>query len=117
MAMTSFNFRIEEELLEKFTSYCENNNIKRGELLRNLIVRELDSSQIRQVTKEEIEQKLKAAFLDQQEELLQVNFEKQNLITKVGVNTTKNYSYELIENNHTLRVKNNIGAIVKVIHL
>ena len=30
MAMTSFNFRIEEELLEKFTSYSEKKNIKRG---------------------------------------------------------------------------------------
>lgn len=116
MAMTSFNFRIEEELLEKFTSYSEKKNIKRGELLRQLIIKELNSNQIKLITKDDIEQKLKAAFVDQ-EEILQINYENQSFITKIGVNTTKKYSYELINKNHTMIIKNNIGAIVKVINL
>lgn len=116
MAMTSFNFRIEEELLEKFTSYAEKKNIKRGELLRQLIIKELNSNQIKLITKDDIEQKLKAAFMDQ-EELLQINYENQSFITKIGVNTTKKYSYELINKNHNMIIKNNIGAIEKIIHL
>lgn len=117
MATTTFHFRIEEDLLEKFTSYCENKNIKKGELLRQLIIKELNSNKIKLITKDDIEQKLKAAFNDPKEELLQVNFEKQNFIIKVGVNTTKTYFYELIENNHAMAIKNNIGAIEKIINL
>lgn len=116
MAMTSFNFRIEEEILHKFTLHCEEKDIKRGELLRKLIIRELESNEIKAITKADIEQNLRDAFTDQ-EELLEVDFKKQTFITKLGVSTIKEYMYVLINNNNTLLIKNEIGVIKKVINL
>lgn len=117
MSMQSLTFRIDEELLEELNNYCEKINLKRGEFLRRLIKKEIDSSKIRLISKDDIKQYLEAAFMDLHEEILQINFEKKNLITKVGVNTTKSYDYELTNNNHAIVIKNNIGAIVKVISL
>lgn len=116
MAMTSLNFRLEEELLADLNKYCEENKIGRAELIRRLILKELSSSKIKKVTKKDIEKKINDAF-SQKEKLLQINFESRTLITKIGINTTNTYAYELIENNNILLIRDNIGAITKVINL
>ena len=116
MAMTTFNFRIEEELLEQLNDHCEKIQIGRAELLRRLILRELNSNDIRKISKKDIETALNNAF-SSKEKLLQINYDNQSFVTKIGINTTNVYRYELTENNNVLRVRDNIGAIVRTLNL
>lgn len=102
-------FRVNENEFNEINNYCNVNEIDRSEFIRNIILSEIEP--IKKVDTDMLDRAIKSQF----KRVLTIDYTNQRLIVANGTRT-ENYTYELINKNKKMLIKEN-GAIKKEVDL
>ncbi|HDN2450465.1 TPA: hypothetical protein P1J72_003820 [Clostridioides difficile] len=102
-------FRVNEDELKEIDNYCNINELDKSELIRSIVLKEIEP--IKEVTTDMLDRAIKSQF----KRVLTIDYTNQRLIVANGTRT-ENYTYELINKNKKMLIKEN-GAIKKEVDL
>lgn len=102
-------FRVNGNEFNEINNYCNVNEIDRSEFIRNIILSEIEP--IKKVDTDMLDRAIQSQF----KRVLTIDYNNQKIIVANGTRT-ENYTYELINKNKKMLIKEN-GAIKKEVDL